>query len=235
MDESEALAAKLLGHLGYRSIEFEPDGNVPPDFLVDGRIAVEVRRLNQHFSHGGTVQGLEQVQVPMWKNVKKLAATLGPPPLGEVSWYYSVDFRRPVEPWKTLMPKIERALMSFMGDPGRSKTTLYPADNVEIELMPAGMAHETFFVTGGQNDFDSGGFLLAELELNLRYCISEKTIKVASFRSRYTEWWLVFVDHITWGLNENDLELLREQTPIQHDWQRVILVDPRDHTRWFEL
>lgn len=235
MDETEAHATKLLAHLGHESVEFEPDGNVTPDFLVDERVAVEVRRLNQHFSHAGTIQGLESIQIPMWRNVKKLAETLGPPPAGETSWYYSVDFQRPIEPWRTLMPKIERAFRSFMSEPNRRDTTLHPADNVKIDLMHSSSTFGTFFVMAGQIDFASGGWLLAELEQNLRHCIAEKTIKAAPFRSRYPEWWLVFVDQITYGLDEEDLEVFREQTPIEHDWHRIILVSPRDHTRWLEL
>jgi len=42
-----------------QDIEFEPDGNVTPDFLVRGEVAVEVRRLNQH---GQTPDGPRGVQ-----------------------------------------------------------------------------------------------------------------------------------------------------------------------------
>jgi len=48
MDSSETLAKEYLRFLGYTDIIYEPDGNIPPDFLVNGRIAVEVRRLNQN-------------------------------------------------------------------------------------------------------------------------------------------------------------------------------------------
>lgn len=235
MDETEAQVAKLLVHLGHKSVVFEPDGNVPPDFLVDERVAVEARRLNQHFSHAGTVQGLESIRIAMRKNVERLTQTLGPPPTGETSWYYSVDFQRPIEPWRTLMPKIERTFRSFMSQPNRKATTLYAANNVKIDLIRSDSVSETFFVMAGQNDFDSGGWLLAELEQNLRHCVAEKTMKSAPYRSRYPGWWLIFVDQITYGLDKADLQMFREQTPIEHDWQRIILVDPHDYTRWFEL
>ncbi len=48
MDQSESHARDYLEHLGLGRVVYQPDGNVPPDFLVDGRIAVEVRRLNEN-------------------------------------------------------------------------------------------------------------------------------------------------------------------------------------------
>jgi len=42
----------------------------PPDFSIDSRIAVEVRRLNQHFFTENEVQGLEEHQIPLFKLVE---------------------------------------------------------------------------------------------------------------------------------------------------------------------
>ena len=49
MDESERIASEYLATLGFNDIQYEPDGNVPPDFVLNKTIAVEVRRLNQNF------------------------------------------------------------------------------------------------------------------------------------------------------------------------------------------
>ena len=45
-NEDEKIVYKYLQSLGYTDIIYEPDGNIPPDFLIDDTIAVEVRRLN---------------------------------------------------------------------------------------------------------------------------------------------------------------------------------------------
>lgn len=49
MKEEEVMAEEYLRNCGYSAnqIEFEPDGSVPPDFVVEKTIAIEVRRLNQ--------------------------------------------------------------------------------------------------------------------------------------------------------------------------------------------
>ncbi|MEZ4719401.1 MAG: hypothetical protein R2851_25450 [Caldilineaceae bacterium] len=50
MDDSERKAYEdTFAAQGFENVVYEPDGNIPPDFLVDERIAIEVRRLNQNF------------------------------------------------------------------------------------------------------------------------------------------------------------------------------------------
>lgn len=68
MDSSEAAIQRLLAHMGFTDITYEPDGNIPPDFVVNGQIAVEVRRLNQNFDDGLGTRGLEEVTAPLAKN-----------------------------------------------------------------------------------------------------------------------------------------------------------------------
>jgi hypothetical protein len=60
MDQSEQLAKQYLCALGFESIVYEPDGNIPPDFLADDRVAVEVRRLNQNEMIESGNRGLEE-------------------------------------------------------------------------------------------------------------------------------------------------------------------------------
>ena len=65
MNAAERIAEKYLQHVGHELVEFEPDGNVTPDFLVNKRVAVEVRRLNQnHEDASGNTRGLEETAIP---------------------------------------------------------------------------------------------------------------------------------------------------------------------------
>jgi hypothetical protein len=85
------------------------------------------------------------------------------------------------------------------------------------------------------SDSDSGGWVIESLERNLRLCIEEKTAKVASFRSQYPEWWLVLVDHVAYGLDSFDLAQFRKSVRVPHTWDRVVIVNPLDHTHYFEI
>jgi hypothetical protein len=44
----EELAQHYLVSLGLGQVVYEPEPNLPPDFLINGTVAVEVRRLNQN-------------------------------------------------------------------------------------------------------------------------------------------------------------------------------------------
>src|SRR5712691_4749237 len=101
MDSSEKVVSEYLAHRGFRDVLFEPDGNVPPDFLFEGRIAVEVRRLNQNEETSEGPRGLEEVAIPLQAKVIRLLATLGPA-TGDESWYVTYSLRRPVPQWNQL-------------------------------------------------------------------------------------------------------------------------------------
>jgi hypothetical protein len=75
-----------LRHCGYQSVVYEPEGNTTPGFLIDGSIAVEVRRLNAHHFGEGAPKGLEQVANSLWRKVRALLEGMGPPTAGE-SWF----------------------------------------------------------------------------------------------------------------------------------------------------
>ena len=75
MDNTEKHVREHLIHCGYAHIEYEPNGNIPPDFLVDGKIAVEVRRLNQRCFSESDEKGLEEVSIPLWNRLGKLLAS----------------------------------------------------------------------------------------------------------------------------------------------------------------
>jgi hypothetical protein len=234
MDPTESIVADFLKARGYKDIVFEPDGNVPPDFLVERKIAVEARRLNQTHIASSGAQGLEEVAVPLWQKIRKLALSLGPPTRGQ-TWFVFVRFDRPVDRWKTLGPKVCTALQNFMATATHKKATIAVSTNFELGLFRASKPHPTFYVMGGHSDGQSGGFLVAEMERNLRLHIAEKTGKIAKFRSRYPEWWLVLVDHIAYGLDDTDIAQFKQGVSIPHTWHKVIVVDPHHPGRFFEF
>ena len=91
------------------------------------------------------------------------------------------------------------------------------------------------FVMAGYSDQQSGGWLLAEMEANIRHCTGEKARKITKVQSRYPEWWLALVDHIGYGLDDFDREMFREKVSIDHSWAKIIVIDPHDQRRWFEV
>lgn len=235
MDNSECLVAEYLRSLGYTDIVYEPDGNVPPDFLVNKSIAIEVRRLNQNVnSAAGGTEGIEEAFIPLWQAMNRYLPTLGPSISGE-SWYVSIRMRRPVDQWRKLKPLIQSVLRKFMQSPARQATTLEITSQLKLELRPAGATLSSFFVLGTGLDFDAGGFVLAEILRNLTLCIAEKEQKVAPYKHKYSEWWLVLPDHIGGGLGTEDRRQFREIPPLIHFWDKIVLLNPSNPTHAFEI
>jgi hypothetical protein len=234
VDQTEKLVASFLDRRGYTDVKYEPDGNIPPDFLVDGRIAIEVRRLNQQYESNGTVQGLEEVAIPLWQRIKALASSFGPP-RQEVSWYLDFRFRRPVENWKTLEPKLRIILDNFLNGSTHERSEFSLGKGFEIEIFQAGTPRANFYVMAAHSDRDAGGWVLAEIQKNLQKCINEKTAKIAKVREKYAEWWLVLADYIGFGLDDFDRRQFSQNVSLAHNWDKIILVHPTDPTHAFEI
>ena len=221
--------------LGYTDVVYEPDGNVPPDFLVEGRIAVEVRRLNQNtVRQNGKPEGLEEVFIPFWQRMDNYLPTVAPSLNGE-SWYVSMDISRPLEPWKYLEPRLRKALLRFMASPKNQGFRVSVSDHLQIEFDRAGRAYESFFVLGAGSDNESGGFVLGEVYENLKICSAEKERKISPYRSKYDEWWLVLPDHIGYGLDIEDRQQFKALPQIQHSWSKIVLISPYDPSQAFEV
>lgn len=233
MDAAEALTEKFLQHRNFTSIVYEPDGNVPPDFLVEGNIAIEVRRLIQHEDSTGRDRGITETAIPLLAKLQALLASLGAPNAGK-SWFVAVRFSRPLEDWRTLRPRLHAWLEAFKNGSQTEGAARDFGDGFTVQVALAAAPHAQLFLLGIFTDFDSGGWLLAELQRNLDICIAEKTRKIAGVRLKYPTWWLVFVDHIGLALDEFDRVQFREVVSLVHTWDKVILLNPGDPTHWFE-
>jgi hypothetical protein len=235
MNESEGRAEAFLRHQGYSDIVHHPDGqHRTPDFLVNQRIAVEVRRLNQNYEGKRRTEGLEEEAMRLRDRIRNLALSFGPPTQG-VSWFLMLDFRRPVPPWKSLEPKLRRSLQGFMKGNHAERRVSF-GGGFALKLFPASLAHKTFYVPGPPVDDDAGGWVIPELERNLRICIAEKAKKVAPYKSKYAEWWLVLDDRIGYALDAPDREQFREAViPAGHEFDRIVLVSPLDQRHAFQI
>jgi hypothetical protein len=208
---------------------------VPPDFLVDGRIAVEARRLNQNEETAEGHRGLEEISKPLNTLVCRCLAAMGPPIAG-TSWFVFYSYSRPLPAWRELDRLLRDALDDCRAWPDLGKHKVSVGRRMRLRFTRASKVHPQLFVLGGSSDHDSGGFLVSEIAENLQICIAEKTVKVVKVRSRYSEWWLAFEDRIGYGvLDEDDRNQLRELVQRDDQWNRIILVNPLHPTDGFEL
>jgi hypothetical protein len=237
MDASETHVREYLEYLALGNVIYQPDGNIPPDFLVDGRIAIEVRRLNENeLTESGGFRGLETDRISTGRKFDALLRSLGPAKSG-TSWFVGCKLTRPVPRWKEIEADLRQALEHVRDNEDCQRLcVLKIAEGFEVQIVHhASSPHPTCFVFAGCNDRDVGGFVFGDTQWNLRLCVEDKMRRIARVRNKYPEWWLVFVDHIGAGVDDRDQELFRKHLDIEHDLDRLILLNPFDKTRAFEV
>lgn len=233
MDATEEIAYSHLVSLGFEKIVYEPDGNVPPDFVINDRIAVEVRRLNQNERERACPRGLEEVEMPLLGKLQKLLVSFGD--ATSSAWWVFFRFKRPVPKWNKIEEDVRDFFRSTATRPPEGKASKWIGNNFQVEIWPKSSPQDWTFELGGFDDLDQGGFVIPEIEPNLRLCIDDKTTKIEAYRQKYPEWWLVMIDHVAYGMSDFDRHMFHETVKIEHNWDRITIVDPLDPAHSFNI
>lgn len=235
MKPEERHAEQYLKHLDIGSVEYEPIKNETPDFLVDGRIAVEVRRLNENYVGGAPGmghEGLDEKGKPIEAQMRALLESFGPP-TGK-SAVVGYRFKRPLN-WKKRAPKIRALLEEFRANRPTHAVHAEIDASFSVTIQPVSMRLPAEFRLHVIVDEDSGGMLVELMEKNLEIAISEKERKVAKNWHLYPEWWLVLVDAIGLGVGEPEWTRVRDSFTTKHSFARIVILNPSDPTIAFEL
>ena len=100
-NQDEEIARIWLEMMGYSDIRRSDDD--PPDYVIGGRIAVEVRRLNRVVESEGSNEGEEVSLIPLGEIVNEVITELGDPHSVEHSWHvdinYDIEVGQPPKNW----------------------------------------------------------------------------------------------------------------------------------------
>jgi hypothetical protein len=225
MDRQEKLTEAYLKSIGFKDVVFEPEGKSKlPDFQIDGDIAVEVRRLNQHYFTKDKVQGLEEVAIPMFELLKSTLSECDPLYDGR-SYWVSVRFRRPIGKRNTNKKAIVKALTDFLNRPFQLPYDLKVTENIHFHIFSSQAVEGKVFRFAGGSDRESGGWVLSEFTKNFNHCVEQKTQKIKNHRDKYTSWWLVLVDQIAHGFEEREIDQVKSMIFKNVSWAKVIVLD----------
>jgi hypothetical protein len=226
MDHTEEIANKhLLARFpGENRINYEPDGNIPPDFLIDNNIAIEVRRLNEHDNNLPVPRGLEEAEKPLIRllrqninfNTTNKAKTFG----------ITLHFGRPLPDKRSIELGIDKLLNDIVLSENPEELEKEIAPRIFLRCAGEIPFNGNIFRLIGWYDDDQGGTMLSILLKNISICINNKTEKVRPYRNKYPIWWLLLVDNISAGKNDYIRTEYRNALRISHNWDRVILLDP---------
>ena len=234
MNREEQIAETYLRSLGFMSIVFEPDGNIPPDFSLDGSIATEVRRLNQHSLREGQARGLEETRIPLFALLESCMSEFDKLYDGR-SYWVSVRFRRPVGKSKSNKKAIVKALIDFLNNPPQLPSNIRVTQSIYLHIYPSQTVDGRVFRFAGGTDRDSGGWVLSEFEKNFKHCVEEKTQKIKAHKDKYASWWLVLVDHIAHVFEDNEKDEVKATVSTNSSWEKVIVLDSLSGKKILEI
>lgn len=234
MNRDESIAETFLKSLGLGMVTYEPDGNIPPDFLLDNHIAVEVRRLNENVNVGGQMRGLESEDISVGKVIRAVLDDLGASPPDATKYYVKYGVKRPLGSYKQIKRDVTDFLEQIRNGSLVSLSN-YFVSGVWIEAFPAPHPGKNQFRPAIFVDEDSGGMILELLKDNIEHCAAEKSQKIVKYKPKYPEWWLVLLDYIDYALDDLDRQQFRDYIKIVHNWDRLFLVDPTNPSRSFEI
>jgi len=193
----------------------------PPDLLIDGRIAIEVRRLNQNFYNGQRHQGIEERDATLRSIIDEVLGGFGHPGEG-VSYWVSYRFRNPLPVPRDLKRRLRQEIHAATHS---ELLTGISIDSLTVHFQPSDRPLSQRFNVGLWVNRDRGGWVLSEMIRNLPICIEEKAAKIERVRHQYPEWWLALVDEINYGAtDESDADELRAHVNVTSPWSKILIV-----------
>lgn len=203
MDRTESLSKTFLEALGHSDLIYEPDGNIPPDFLLKDGTAVEVRALNQiYHDEKGDVRGLETAHVALRRTMEALLEAYESPIVESTTYGVFYEFSRPIPSRRALERELKVELDQFLsGARDVTRRRKLPC-GIGLRLVELGKWKGAPFKLSGIMDSQRGGWVVQQLGVALAHALREKDAKVKPFKEKYPRWWLVLIDEVSWGTDE---------------------------------
>lgn len=236
LDFCEMKVKEYLHHCGHTEVLFEPEGpSKPPDFLVDGRFAVEATRLLEHEVVNGNPRSLTQTFLPLQHMVLSIADSIGPPIPSRTWVIHGTVIRRPFTNDKGLRRAVRRWLEDFAERGDCDSDEVVFNHFLRLRLTKRQKPLSKVFGRGIWADGEEGGSVLEMMATNIRICMDQKAKKVAAIRHKYTKWWLALTDSMAIGMSVCEIDILKRQLGPTNDWDQIIIVDPSDIERSFRF
>jgi len=225
MKPEEHLADKFLTNLGIGTPIYEPDGNVPPDFTFENQVGIEVRRLNKTVLVEGKYRGTEELSISLWRAFTDVLSLFDSQYNGK-SYWVGIEFDNSfTKPTMAIKKQMKQALQDFLDRKCTAPLQIKVNDNIEFLIHEAQPIIGRVFCRAGSINRDESGQVLQMYISSVRHCIMEKTFKIASYKNRYAEWWLLLVDTMGWNMDRDETEILRNELNDFGSFDRVYIID----------
>ena len=211
-DEAESIAEAWLC-----SQKLNPKKNAddPPDYVIDGDIAVEVTRFDM--DEESITKPLERVFEEVFEEYSR--------PDDHQGWWVGVgcDVNKKLPEKKDTKEVIRTAIKEL-----REQICLEYLDEdsgIEISFIPG--SHPGFSLMGAGPNMSE--WLLPELKRKIQSSIDRKLKLERSRVDKYKAWWLLLVGHKYPGpdfrLSKSAMKELHDSMKIPYPWLRVVVLD----------
>lgn len=236
MDYVEDATEKYLVSLNCGAVEYEPCGPTTfPDFSVAGTIGVECTRLVHMLERRGKTYNATEMEPRI---VHGLESAIESVSLDDqaTSMFVSVQYRIDIDT-KASFRQLRRVLKKFENLPDSLPHREEVNESLTIHISPASRRHETTFQLGAIANLDSAGWVLDKLISQINDAFVRKADTLHLSHDRFDEWWLSVSSHLTAGVTDEYLDILRTEIRPIGSWDKLILIDPfrPEHSRTLKL
>lgn len=235
MNREEKLAQSYLATLSPESLIFEPDGNVPPDFLLNNSVAIEVTRLNEHIEVQGTLKRLDDESPSIISFIKQVLEKYEST-INDACFFVNVYIKRPFGNKKKVKKKLIDLLNTFcISDDVSNYKKFEITDGLSLRFRKGTFKEcSPAFRLGEIIEHERGGWVFEEISRNTVHCINNKSLKIAPYKTQYQEWWLVLIDTIAYGCYNEYIEDFKKVID-KGEFDKVIVLEPSKGNYIFEI
>jgi len=234
MNREEQIANELLHNLNEGKVIFEPNGfSKSPDFSLNEKIGIEVRRLNKQINCGDEIHPIEEAKYPFLRKFDRLLLDIENSDL-EFSIGVNISFKRPIILDKKLVKKIKDSIRNSTLN-GAFGIPTFVNENIKYELIKGNGRSNTTYFRYITHDLDQGGTVQDSRYLALQVAIQEKESKMRAFKNDYSEIWLILVDEIFSRVDYTFKQDLQRFEEIKSSFNRIIVISGRDRKSWIDI
>lgn len=204
---------------------YEPDGNTPPDFLLNHITAIEVRRLSKNIFYGNSVKSIEQDGIRLRHALARVLREFDTKTATDNYWIY-LKYSRPIGRLSEVISKAKLGLTNFVEKKPQTAHEIKLSHNVSFSIIKANRKSSQVFRIGMESDLDNGGFVASMYMENINHCIKEKTKKIQSYRYKYADWWLILVDFLVGTIGEPEITTVLRNINKPNSWRKIIVINP---------
>ncbi|MGY5351118.1 hypothetical protein ACXGQW_00855 [Wenyingzhuangia sp. IMCC45533] len=220
MKQEEKIAKNYFNSIGFEKIIFEPKGQRTPDFELNNKIAVEVRRLNIFKNE----IPLEKIQFNIIPKIRKQIENFGNINYNK-SAFVGITYSRPLNYNIKIKKKIS-SILEYHSSRMNESHSYEINNNLKLDIFPSEHKLKSKYFIGASNDLDNWVFVLSEIIKSLKQIIPEKYEKILTFKSEYNNWWLALIDNIGYGIVENELVELSKKINFDLMFDRILIISP---------